>query len=43
MSILGLIALVAALVMTILKMFVMKENKVPQVVAIATAFAAGNI
>nr|XP_022325499.1 uncharacterized protein LOC111125722 [Crassostrea virginica] len=40
MSILGLIALVAALVMTILKMFVMKENKVPQFVAIATAFAA---
>ena len=43
MTIMGFLALVVALVMTILKLFVMKEKPIPQFVAVATAFAAGKV
>nr|XP_022345484.1 uncharacterized protein LOC111138023 [Crassostrea virginica] len=40
MTIMGFLALVVALVMTILKLFVMKEKDILQFAAVATAFAA---
>ncbi|XP_078315210.1 uncharacterized protein LOC144619842 [Crassostrea virginica] len=39
MSILGMIALLISVVMTTLKLFAMKESKIPQFVAISTVFA----
>ena len=41
MSIMGMLALIVTLGMAGLKLFVMKENKVLQLVAITATFAAG--
>ena len=43
MSILGMIALLISVVMTTLKLFAMKESKIPQFVAIGTVFAGGKM
>ena len=43
MSIMGLLALIVALGMAGLKLFVMKENKVLRLVAITATFAAGKM
>ena len=41
MTILGLLALLVALGMTIMKMFVLKDSKVALFVGVGTAFAGG--
>ena len=43
MSILGLIALLISVLMTMLKLFAMKESKIAQFVAICTVFAGGKM